>query len=314
MRLPINAVCLGWIALVVSSSPAQNIPTPSSQSLCDMPSSTPLYAKYCGKGAAGSSVPAGPTPQQQMGLALGQAAAPYLQQGIHNFLYGKPAPPPDPAREQRKLAAQQLNNSGIFLLQQKNYSGAINEFQQALLKAPNDTNIVHNLALAKQLRQNATVAAQTSDTLSAFVGTAPASMGHLDVNQLTHAALTNPNAFALNLVIHGTDGNVVDLRDATRASPESLQSQIDALLMNGTPISPAPDSRLVLPEARDIELLFEPPQATLSPLPTNSERQTKAQVGRQMDAIFAEPGGLDDMLEKGATGGTAKTPSILPQK
>jgi hypothetical protein len=230
-----------------------------------------------------------------MGLALGQAAAPYLQQGIHNFLYGKPALPPDPAREQRKLAAQQLNNSGIFLLQQKNYSGAINEFQQALIKAP-------------------TVAAQTSGILSPFLDTASANTGYLDFNQLTHAALTNPNSLALNLVIHGSDGNTVDLRDGTRTSPESLKTQIDALLVTHAPASAPPDPRLVLPEARDIELLFPPPQSGPSSLPTNAEEQTKAKVGRQFDAIFAEPGGLDDMLEKGATGGAANPPPVLQHK
>jgi hypothetical protein len=249
-----------------------------------------------------------------MGLALGQAAAPYLQQGIHNFLYGKPALPPDPAREQRKLAAQQLNNSGIFLLQQKNYSGAINEFQQALIKAPNDANILHNLALAKQQRQNTAVAAQTSGILSPFLDTASANTGYLDFNQLTHAALTNPNSLALNLVIHGSDGNTVDLRDGTRTSPESLKTQIDALLVNHAPASAPPDPRLVLPEARDIELLFPPPQSGPSSLPTNAEEQTKAKVGRQFDAIFAEPGGLDDMLEKGATGGAANPPPVLQHK
>jgi len=254
-----------------------------------------------------------------MGLALGQAAAPYLQQGVHNFLYGKPAPPPDPAQQQRKLAAQQLNNSGIFLLQQKNYSGAINEFQQALLKAPNDPTILRNLALAKQLRQNAALAAQTSTNLNPLLGTPSSSLSQFDFDGLTHAALASPNALALISVIHGSegngsDGNVVDLRDASRVSPESLKSQIDALMMNGAPVSPQRDPRVVLPDAKDVELLFQLQQSSPAQFPPNADPSNKAQLGREFDAIFAKPGGLDDTLETGITGGTTNPPSVLPHK
>jgi Flp pilus assembly protein TadD len=93
---------------------------------------------------------------------------PYVQQAIHDWFYGTPTPPtalPDPAQQQQALAAQQLNNSGIYLIKQKNYAGAINEFQQALANAPNDTNILQNLALAKQQLKNVAVAGQTSDAL-----------------------------------------------------------------------------------------------------------------------------------------------------
>src|SRR5258708_27964465 len=71
------------------------------------------------------------------------------------------APPPDPEQQRRTLAAQQLNNSGIYLLKQRNYSGAINEFQQALAATPSDVTIQQNLELAKRQQKNAAVAGKT---------------------------------------------------------------------------------------------------------------------------------------------------------
>src|SRR6185437_473932 len=94
-------------------------------------------------------------------------------QGLHNILFGQPRPlttPLDPAAQQRALAAEQLNNSGIYLLKNNDYSGAINEFQQALNQAPNDANILSNLQLAKQRQKNAADAAKTSNALSNLLG------------------------------------------------------------------------------------------------------------------------------------------------
>jgi TPR repeat len=235
------------------------------------------------------------------------------------------------AAQERARAAQQLNNSGIYLFKQKNYTGAINEFQQALNIAPDDANILRNLASAKQQLKNTAVAAQTSGALGQFLGNTPANAGNFDSGQLTRSSSANPNASVLSLVNLDSDSNVVDLRGATSASPESLKSQLDGLLTNRAPASAPPDPLVVLPEARDIELLFQPPQSTPSsfpgqqrpanepkPLnPIDAEEQTKAQV----EAIFGKPGGLDDVMlqqiQDDAIAGIskpapAKTAPVLP--
>ena len=150
------------------------------------------YGGGCGTApsqAPVSAAPAGPTPQQQMVLDFGQPAMPYLQQAVHDLFYGSPATPPDPAQQQRTLAAQQLNNSGLYLLKQKNYASAINEFQKALANAPNDANILHNLALAKQQLKDGAVARQTSGALGQFLGNAPANTGIFNFDQLTHSSV-----------------------------------------------------------------------------------------------------------------------------
>jgi TPR repeat len=208
------------------------------------------------------AAPAVPTLQQQMGLALGQAAMPYLQQAVHNWLYGSPATQPgqaqlDPALQQRELAAQQLNNSGSYLLKQKNYSGAINEFQKALAITPNDSNTLHNLALAKQQLKDAAVAGQTSGALGQFLGSAPANTGIFGFAHLTDSAGANPNASALSLVNLGSDASVVDLRGTTKTSvdPELLKGQLDGVLGNNAPGSAPTGSQIVLPQDQDMELL-----------------------------------------------------------
>jgi tetratricopeptide (TPR) repeat protein len=71
-----------------------------------------------------------------------------LGQQLHNLLFDQPAQPAaplDPAMQQQQLAAQQLNNSGNYLLKKNDYAGAINEFEQALAIEPNDQDILHNL-------------------------------------------------------------------------------------------------------------------------------------------------------------------------
>jgi ribosomal protein L29 len=292
----------------------------------------------CNSGSAGGggtalpAAPSGATLQQQMALSAAQAAMPYLQQMVHNFFYGSPTNQPvvDPAQQQRFLAAEQLNNSGIYLFKQKNYAGAINEFQKALEQTPNDANIINNLALAKQqlnIQQlNGKAAAQTSGALGQLLGNAPANTGNLNFDQLTHSSITNPNASTLNLVNLGSDAGTVDLRNATKTSvdPQSLKNQIDGVLTNRAPASEPPSPQIVPPQAQDIELLFQPPQSTLSQFPgpqrpadspklvnpMDAQEQTKAQV----EAIFAQPGGLDDILEKQALGVNAKPASNPPLK
>lgn len=147
------------------------------------------------------------TPQQQMILNAGQAAMPALQQWSHDFFWGKPVDPAQQAallaaqqeQQQRQLAARQLNKSGIYLLKQKDYLGAINEFQQALAETPNDPDIIRNLALARQKIKDTAVAAQNSGALGQLLGSQPQPV-----------STTGPNSSPLNLV--NFDAKTVDLR------------------------------------------------------------------------------------------------------
>ena len=234
---------------------------------CGIPAST-VYNDWVAQGSpcpktASSSTPAVPAlnPQQQLAMQGAAVGGYMIGQGLHQLLFGppaKPVAPPDPAQQQRELAAQQLNNSGIYLLRQKNYAGAINEFQKALAYAPNDANILHNLVLAKQQLRDSAVAAKTGGALGQFLGNSPSNAGSSNFDQLTHSLAANPNATALSLVNLNSDARVVDLSRATKTSvdPEALKSQLDGVLTIGGPASAPPDPLVVLPQAQDIELLF----------------------------------------------------------
>lgn len=188
-------------------------------------------------------------------------------------------------QRQLNLAAQQLNNSGLYLFKQKNYAGAVNEFQQALADAPNDPDILHNLALATQQLKNVGVAKQTSGALSLFLGKAPAKTGTFDFDLLTHSSIANPNASALSLV-NLFDAGVVDLRGTTSASPESLKSQLDGVLASYAPASAPPDPRVVLAQVQDIDQILQPTQATTA----RSQMDTQQ---KQLEDIFTASGGTD---------------------
>ena len=175
------------------------------------------------------------TPQQQVGMQIGMLGGYMVGQGLHQLLFGAPPSPPDTAAQQRQLAARQLNNSGIYLFRQKNYAGAINEFQKALAITPGDGNILRNLALAKQKLKDVAMAGQTSNALGQLLESAPASAGTLN------SALTGTggaNGPALNLVDLDSDPGAVDLRGTTKThlNPEQAQTlqSLDNVLGNGS--------------------------------------------------------------------------------
>jgi len=188
------------------------------------------------------------------------------------------APRPDPAQEQRALAAQQLNNSGIYLLKQKNYSGAINEFQQALAATPGDVNIQQNLELAKRQQKNAAVAGQTSGALGQLLGTSP--------------AVTASSGTALDLVNLNSDVKVPDLHSSTEPSgnPEALMGQLDGVFSKESPASApsdSPVSKREVKEAAEIDNLFQTAQS-----PSKGDPEDTVQVDtkeKQIDDIFKEP-------------------------
>jgi hypothetical protein len=165
---------------------------------------------------------------------------------------------PDPERQRREVAAQQLNNSGVYLLQcgpsyyagpshackVRDCAGAIIEFQKALQQTPNDATILSNLQYARRLQK----AEQTRDLLGKQWGdeTPP-----FDLSKFPYAPIS-PNAFnwvnldpsavdsqgelrnslpgtarsylpaaganALNAILNGFSAEVVDLSHATKTS------------------------------------------------------------------------------------------------
>jgi len=258
----------------------------------------------------------GLTPQQQMAMQSAQLGGYMIGQGLHNILFGQPKPlttPLDRAAQQRALAAEQLNNSGIYLLKKNDYAGAINEFQQALNQAPNDANILFNLQLAKQRQKNAADAAKTSNALGNLLGTAQGSTGNspagplnplnlvnldpnvVDFRGIGHTSSANPNSSFLNTVITGSDSNTVDLGSAKKnyVDPKLLEGQINSVLGN-----PVPAAAQISPQEQ-IEKLFQqsqPAQASAITPPrgpaseprvnaSNAEQQTKTKVS----ATFSNP-------------------------
>ena len=100
---------------------------------------------------AGGSAGGSPDSAEQLGHQLGTA----LGNQLANALFGNKSANSGPSQAefqqgQAQAAAQQLNNSGMWYLRQKDYPSAVHEFQQALDRAPGDQSIAANLALAQQ--------------------------------------------------------------------------------------------------------------------------------------------------------------------
>ena len=225
----------------------------------------PAQLRLLGPPIAPSSLnPALTNAAQTIGTALGQRLAQALLGGGNN------APAPvnpaaaanDAAQQQTALAAHQLNESGIYLLKQRDNAGAINEFQKALALEPNDATIQYNLDLAKRAQKNAIVAGQTSRALGQLLGTDPASMGS--------------SGDALNLVNLGSSTIVVDLHGEQEHL--STRNCCKARLTGCSGTMLRLPRHQTLPETRDIELLFQPPQSTPSQWPGRSVGQ-RTQIG-----------------------------------
>ena len=267
---PTYFLCLALVLFFATGTRAQsNAEWTQYKIKCGIPASTAYndwvaQGSPCGKtGSGGSSTPAAPAlnPQQQLAMQGAMAGGYMVGQGLHQLLFGPKVAPPvllDPAEQQRKLAAEQLNNSGLYLLKQKNYTGAIHEFQQALSNTPNDPIILRNLALAKQKQRDAAVAVQTSGALGQIFGNTPSTGWAFNLNSPPQELVATPISSPLSLVVLDTDGHVVDLRDATKTS-------LDAEILKAQPGAASHPGMLDLPEAKDIELLFPGGSAAESP-------------------------------------------------
>ncbi len=282
----------------------------------------------CNSGSTATGTGSGSA--EQLGTALGNITGDAMLKGIHNVLHGTPAKPAAPInseQQQRALAAQQLNNSGIYLLNRRprDYAGAINEFQKALQQTPNDATIASNLEYARRRQKEAAVAGQTSNMLGNVLGnnTPPANpsnspaytalspnvfksvnldpnvvdfrgMFHNSSSGMAGSYLPAANANALNAVLTGSDAGVVDLRGATRTSvdPKSLQTQINGIFGNNVPASEPPDPRVGRPQAQEINSLFQSPQAATGTQRSATEAKpagAEKQTKEQIENLFSKP-------------------------
>ena len=176
------------------------------------------------------------------------------------------------AQQQRALAAQQLNDSGIYLLKQKNYAAAINSFNQALAQTPGDANILHNLGEAKQRQINAAVAGKTSGALGELLGTARSEGGSYDS--------------AINLIKIGPDIGGINSSPRSPSDPESLKAQLDGVLAHDA-ASVLSESQAGEPQIQSIDQIFQSPQRTTSASQLDAEQ-------KQLDDIFKHSGGTAD--------------------
>lgn len=262
------------LSLIPCASAQSNAEWIAYKQKCGIPANT-AYNDWVAAGSkcntASSASAATLTAQQQTATAIGQVGATMLGQGLHQLFAG---PVLDPATQQRALAAQQLHNSGVYLMRQHNYPGAINEFQKALALTPNDPAIKRDLQQALDLQKQSAVAGRTSETLAELLSgtTTPAAVAvapktytpvNLDPNLVdlrgigpgapaaASSYLPAANANRLNAVITGSDPSTVDLRGANKDSVNSLKSQIDSLF--GAPVAPPPTSA---PSPQEIDQIF----------------------------------------------------------
>jgi hypothetical protein len=231
----------------------------------------------CSSGSSATDTSAG-TSAERIGTTLGNMTGDMMLRGIHNALHPAPAAPAIPVnseQQQRSLAAHQLNNSGIYLLnlRPRNYPGAINEFEKALQQTPNDAIIASNLEYARRLQKDSVMAGRTSTMLGNVLGNSSSvnskyALDHpvaspnvfnqvnldpnvVDFREMFHNSLPGTarsylpaaNANALHAVLTGSDAEVVDLRQAAKTSvdPKSLQTQIDGIFGKPLRISEPPE-------------------------------------------------------------------------
>ncbi len=298
---------------------------------CGIPAGT-AYNDWVAAGSkcnSGSAAPGtGTGSAEQLGTALGNMTGDLMLKGIHNVLHGAPARPVpvNPEQQQRALAAQQLNNSGIYLLNRtpRDYSGAINEFEKALQQTPNDATIASNLQYARRLQKESAAATQTSNMLGNLLGNNAPPVGpanfpaysgifanvfnpvNIDPNVVDFrgvfrnsvlgpalSSLPAANANALNAVLTGSDARIVDLRGAARTSvnPQLLQTQIHGIFGNPVPVRETSVPTVDRPQVQEIEKLFQSPPATTG---TQSLAQPQhatpdKPTKEQIDDLFSKP-------------------------
>lgn len=192
---------------------------------CGLPAGT-IYNTWVEQGAPcnqGSSASAAANAQQQLAMQATMAGAKIIGEELHEALFGKPE---SPEQQQLRIAAKQLNNSGVWYMRQNDYANAIVEFQKALQKTPHDATILGNLTLARRLLEqtsrNSAAATQNSDALGNVLGSVPLASRPSSWDRpenLFHNIDTN---FTSNTVsLQSTRASSVDPADLKKNDPPS---------------------------------------------------------------------------------------------
>lgn len=188
---------------------------------CGLPAGT-IYNTWVEQGAPcnqGSSASAAANAQQQLAMQATMAGAKMIGEGLHDALFGKPE---TPEQQQLRIAAKQLNNSGVWYMRQNDYANAIVEFQKALQKTPNDPTILGNLTLARRLLEqssrNSSAATQNSDALANILGAVPTSS--------RPSSWDRPENLFHNIEVNFTS-NTVNLQNARTPSVDPVNLKKD---------------------------------------------------------------------------------------
>lgn len=142
-----------------------------------------------------------------------------IGEALHDALFGKPETPEE---QQRRIAAKQLNNTGVWYMRQRDYANAIVEFQKALQQTSNNATILGNLTLARRLQEqssrNVAAATQNGDALANALGSMPAASRPSSWDQ--------PENLFHNIDVNFTS-NTVDLRNARTSSVDPSKLKRD---------------------------------------------------------------------------------------
>ena len=185
---------------------------------CGLPAGT-IYNTWVAQGAPcsqGGSASTAANAQQQLATQVTTAAAQRIGEELHDALFGKPE---TPEQQQLRIAAKQLNNSGVWYMAQGKYEDAIVEFEKALQKTANNATILGNLTLARRMLQessrNTAAASQNSNALANVFASTPAAA--------RPTAWDKPESVFQNIDVNFSS-NTVNLQDAAPAvDPANLK-------------------------------------------------------------------------------------------
>jgi tetratricopeptide (TPR) repeat protein len=188
---------------------------------CGLPAGA-IYNTWVEQGAPcnqGSSASAAANAQQQLAMQATMAGAKMIGEGLHDALFGKPE---TPEQQQLRIAAKQLNNSGVWYMRQGDYANAIVEFQKALQKTPNNATILGNLTLARRLLEqssrNSAAATRNSDALANILGSMPTAS--------RPSSWDRPESLFHNIDVNFTS-NTVNLQKARTSSVDAANLKRD---------------------------------------------------------------------------------------
>jgi len=236
------------------------------KSKCGLPAGT-IYNTWvaqgapCNQGSSASNALA--SQQQQLASQVALTGGKMIGEGLHDLLFGKPE---TPEHQQLRIAAQQLNNSGVWYLRHNDYPNAITEFRKALEKTPNDPTIIANLTYARrrleESSRNNAFAGQNSDALGNVLQSIPETS--------RPPSWDRPQNLSSNIDVNFTS-NTVNLQNAAKTSVDP------AFLKKDDPSSGHP-----LQSKEDLNKAFD--KAIQPAAPAQTDRQ---QLDSEFDKLAA---------------------------